>query len=226
MNKINLLTAIFFLSIVALVGFLSQLMDYEAKSNKPLPILTPCDVNPDLYDSSLKKKCLRHEIKNFNLIDQLSREVNEELIKNKIVIADFFFVSCGSICPIMTNQLERVHKKYKHNKNIIILSHTVWPEQDTPEVLLKYANLHNASHNSWRFLTGDKKEIYRLARKEYLVAPEINDTNYNHGGEADFVHTQNIVLVDQKQRIRGFYNGTDSADISRLIKDIPLLIKD
>lgn len=205
---------------------ISLVMINEIQSEKPLDVITPCDINPDFYDSELKGKCLGHKIKAFNLIDQLNNPVNEKLIENKIVIADFFFVSCRSICPIMTNQLERVHREYKYNKNIIILSHTVWPEQDTPEVLLTYANQHNAKYETWRFLTGDKKELYRLARQDYLVAPEINDPSYNHGGAADFVHTENIVLIDQNQRIRGIYNGTDSLEITKLIADIARLKKD
>lgn len=240
--KKPILILFFFMCIIALGGLLYQFMYDDSQSNKPspistlinnlmkvdkpLPVYTPCNVNPVLYDTILKGKCLNHRIGNFKLIDQLKNEVDGELIKNKIVIADFFFVSCGSICPIMTNQLQRVHEKYKNNKNIIILSHTVWPEQDTPEVLLKYANQHNANHNSWRFLTGDKKEIYRLARQQYLVAPEINNPDYDHGGAADFVHTENIVLVDQKQRIRGFYDGTNPVEITQLIADITKLKKD
>ncbi len=205
---------------------ISLVMINEIQSEIPLQILTPCDVNPDLYDSDLKGKCLGHKIKTFNLIDQLGNPVSEKLIENKIVVADFFFVSCRSICPIMTKQLERVNRQYKYNNNVIILSHTVWPEQDSPEILLSYANEHHAKYDTWRFLTGDKKEIYRLARQEYLVAPQINDPNYNHGGSADFVHTENLVLIDQKQRIRGFYNGTDSLEVTKLITDIAKLKKD
>ena len=205
---------------------ISLFMINEMQSDIPLKVFTPCDVNPDLYDAEIKGKCLGHKVKSFTLIDQLNNQVTEKIIENKIVVVDFFFVSCRSICPIMTNQLERVHKQYSYNKNVLILSHTVWPEQDSPEILRSYANEHHAKYDTWRFLTGDKKEIYRLARKEYLVAPEINDSNYNHGGAADFVHTENIVLLDQKQRIRGFYNGTDSVEITQLIADIAKLKKD
>ena len=218
--------------IITVLGFLfsgiviSFFMIQEIQSKKKLPVFTPCDVNPDLYDITLKGRCLGHKVQSFNLVDQLNNKVTEKLLENKIVIADFFFVSCRSICPIMTNQLERVHKKYENHDNVIILSHTVWPQQDTPEVLLSYANQHHANHESWRFLTGNKKEIYRLARQDYLVAPEVDDPNYDHGGSADFVHTENIVLLDQKQRIRGFYNGTDSTEITKLISDISLLNND
>ena len=126
----------------------------------------------------------------------------------------------------MTKNLEQLHEQVKNDTNIIILSHTVWPEVDSTEALLTYANTHKANHESWRFLTGDKKELYRLARKNYLVAPDVNDKNFDHGSEADFIHTENVVLVDKKQRIRGFYDGTDPEAMAMLLSDIKILLED
>ena len=202
---------------------------FDQVDKKPLPIFSPKDVNPELVDSSLHNRGIGiqggyHTISSFNLLDQLGRSVDKTLLKNKIVVADFFFVSCGSICPIMTKNLEKVHEFYQKNENILILSHTVWPEMDSVSVLFDYAENHNANHDTWRFLTGDKKELYRLARNDYLVVPDVNDPNYQHGGEADFIHTENVVLVDQLQRIRGYYDGTSEEDIKRLINDIARLL--
>ena len=202
---------------------------FDQVDKKPLPIFSPKDVNPELVDSSLHNRGIGiqggyHTISSFNLLDQLGRSVDKTLLKNKIVVADFFFVSCGSICPIMTKNLEKVHEFYQKNENILILSHTVWPEIDSVSVLFDYAENHNANHDTWRFLTGDKKELYRLARNDYLVVPDVNDPNYQHGGEADFIHTENVVLVDQLQRIRGYYDGTSEEDIKRLINDIARLL--
>ena len=202
---------------------------FDQVDKKPLPIFSPKDVNPELVDSSLHNRGIGiqggyHTISSFNLLDQLGRSVDKTLLKNKIVVADFFFVSCGSICPIMTKNLEKVHQFYQKNENILILSHTVWPEMDSVSVLFDYAENHNANHDTWRFLTGDKKELYRLARNDYLVVPDVNDPNYQHGGEADFIHTENVVLVDQLQRIRGYYDGTSEEDIKRLINDIARLL--
>ena len=202
---------------------------FDQIDKKPLPIFSPKDVNPELVDSSLHNRGIGiqggyHTISSFNLLDQLGRSVDKTLLKNKIVVADFFFVSCGSICPIMTKNLEKVHEFYQKNENILILSHTVWPEMDSVSVLFDYAENHNANHDTWRFLTGDKKELYRLARNDYLVVPDVNDPNYQHGGEADFIHTENVVLVDQLQRIRGYYDGTSEEDIKRLINDIARLL--
>ena len=200
-------------------------INYDFMNQKKLPILSPCDVNPELYDSSLYRNCIGHKITDFQLTDQLNRKVGIEILKNKIAVVDFFFVSCPSICPKMTNNLQKIHARFQQNKNIIILSHTVWPEMDSVNVLYDYAEKYGANHESWRFLTGDKKELYRLARKNYLVAPDINDPNYKHGSSADFIHTENIVLVDQKQRIRGFYDGTSTQSIEELSDDIILLQK-
>ena len=202
---------------------------FDQFDKEPLPIFSPKQVNPELVDSSLHNRGIGihggyHTISSFNLLDQLGRTIDETLLKDKIVVADFFFVSCGSICPIMTKNLEKVHQFYQKNKNIMILSHTVWPEMDSVSILFDYAENHNANHDTWRFLTGDKKELYRLARNDYLVVPDVNDPNYQHGGEADFIHTENVVLVDQLQRIRGYYDGTSEEDIKRLINDIARLL--
>ena len=199
-------------------------INYSFMKIKKLPVLSPCDVNPELYDTSLYRNCIGHKIKNFNLIDQLNRKVTLENLKDKIVIADFFFVSCPSICPLMTKNLKKVHDRFKNNTDILILSHTVWPEMDSVEILFEYANRYNVNHDTWRFLTGKKKELYRMARKSYLVAPDLNDRNFIHGSSADFIHTENIVLVDTKQRIRGFYDGTDAEDLNTLLVDIESLM--
>ena len=221
--------AVIFFGITIGAIIITYFVAFDQVDKKPLPIFSPKDVNPELVDSSLHKRGIGiqggyHIISSFNLLDQLGRSVDETLLKDKIVVADFFFVSCGSICPIMTKNLEKVHQFYQKNENIMILSHTVWPEMDSVSVLFDYAENHNANHDTWRFLTGDKKELYRLARNDYLVVPDVNDPNYQHGGEADFIHTENIVLVDQLQRIRGYYDGTSEEDIKRLINDIARLL--
>ena len=221
--------AVIFFGITIGAIIITYFVAFDQVDKKPLPIFSPKDVNPELVDSSLHNRGIGiqggyHTISSFNLLDQLGRSVDKTLLKNKIVVADFFFVSCGSICPIMTKNLEKVHEFYQKNENILILSHTVWPEMDSVSVLFDYAENHNANHDTWRFLTGDKKELYRLARNDYLVVPDVNDPNYQHGGEADFIHTENVVLVDQLQRIRGYYDGTSEEDIKRLINDIATLL--
>lgn len=162
-----------------------------------------------------------HTISNFQLTDQTGRLVTNENVKGKIYVADFFFTTCHGICPKMTTHMQFVYEHYKNNKNILFLSHTVNPEYDSVAVLATYAKKHGAEADQWLFLTGDKKQIYELARKSYLV-----DASEGNGGKEDFVHTQNFALVDKSQHIRGYYDGTDSLEINKLIEDISILLKE
>lgn len=190
-----------------------------------LPIYNPSEVNPELVDESLQNKGTGHVISDFSLTNHLGQEVSLSSYKGKILVVDFFFVSCPSICPKMTSQLERVQKKFKGDGELMILSHTVLPEKDTVEVLANYADLHEADPSQWHFLTGDKKEIYRLARKSYFVVKEAGPDE-GDGGESDFIHTENFVLVDKKGRIRGFYDGTSPTEVDQLMMDIQKLKKE
>ena len=205
-------------------------LNLDWQNNRKLPVFQPNDINPDLVDSSLHGRGRGinggdHCISNFELLDQLNQRVTKKIMTNKIVVTNFFFVSCPSICPKMTQNLLTIHNQYKEDDKILILSHTVWPEVDKVNVLFKYAEKYKIDYENWRFLTGDKIELYRLARQDYLVVPDINDPNFQHGSEADFIHTENIVLLDQKQRIRGYYDGTDPLEMNRLLEDIEILKK-
>ncbi len=162
-----------------------------------------------------------HTVKPFMFIDQYNEKVTEETVKNKIYVTDFFFTTCQSICPIMSNQLERVYKTFYNNKDIMILSHTVEPEVDSVHVMMDYAKLHGVKNKQWLFLTGDKKHLYDMARQSYLLNAE-----EGNGEEDDFIHTQNFALVDKEKHLRGFYEGTDSVEVTRLITDIKLLLEE
>ena len=209
------------ITIIAIATFIL----YEQKHERKLPILNPTDVNHVLVDSSLHNKGVNHTILDFQLTNQNGENVTQEIVKSKVVVANFFFATCPTICPIMNSQLSRVHDKYVNNDDVIILSHTVWPEIDTIEVLKEYGERYEADSKRWQFLTGDKHHLYNLARKSYLVAPSVNDTNFDQGGEGDFIHTENIVLIDKKRRIRGFYDGTEPLEVSQLIEDVQILLE-
>jgi len=213
------------LSIVAIGAVIVMIMQKEQLEKRVLPILNPTDVNKALVDSSLHNKGINHTILDFNLTNQNGEQVDQNLIKDKIVISDFFFTTCPGICPKMTNQLKRVHDEFLENDNVILLSHTVWPEVDSVETMKAYADLYEADAKRWQFLTGDKNHLYKLARQSYLVAPSITDTTFDQGGEGDFIHTTNVSLVDRKRQIRGFYNGVDSVEIKQLIEDVYLLLE-
>lgn len=162
-----------------------------------------------------------YTVKPFSFTNQYGEQVTEETVKGKIYVTDFFFTTCESICPIMSDELERVYNEFATNKDILILSHTVSPEEDSINVLMDYAKLHGVKDKRWLFLTGEKKHLYDMARTGYLLNAE-----EGNGDDDDFIHTQNFALVDKERHLRGFYDGTDSVEVSRLIADLKLLIKE
>ena len=159
-----------------------------------------------------------HAIQPFSFINQFHDTVTEKVIENKIYVVDFFFATCQSICPKMSSQLVHVQTAFKNDKDVLILSHTVNPLHDTVEVLNGYAQSYGAIKNKWHFLTGNKKAIYDLARYSYLVNALEED-----GSAEGFLHSELFILVDAQKRIRGFYDGTDSVAVVKLISDITLL---
>ena len=162
-----------------------------------------------------------HTITNFKFIDQYNEEVNETTFKNVIYVTEYFFTTCKTICPIMNTNLIKVYQRFKNKPDFKLLSHTVDPETDSVNVLKEYAINHGVTDKRWLFVTGSKKELYAMARKSYLLNAE-----QGNGDEDDFIHTQNFALVDREKHIRGFYEGTDSLEIERLITDINLLYKE
>ncbi len=186
---------------------------------KTLKVYNPIDINPDLVDESIQSVDKYHRVGSFKLTNQDGKVITENDYRNEIYITDFFFVTCPTICPKMTDQMHRVYNEFKDNNDIMFLSHTVMPEADSVPVLKEYANKLKVSSDKWNFVTGDKKQIYNLARKTYFAAITEGD-----GGVNDFIHTENFVLVDKEKRLRGFYDGTSKEDIDRLIKDINALL--
>ena len=163
-------------------------------------------------------KEIQHTISSFSFIDQDGKILSEEKWKDKIVIADFFFTRCPSICPKMTMSLVRVQESFRKDKSILINSFTVDPEHDDAANLKKYAERFGIDARSWCLLTGDKKEIYKLARNSFLITASDGD-----GGPGDFIHSEKLVLVDRERRIRGYYDGTSRDNVSQLIHDIKKL---
>ncbi len=168
-----------------------------------------------------KTDTVYHTIPAFSFTNQDGKTITDKDYNNCIYVTDYFFTTCHSICPIMSNQMERVYEKFKGNKEVKFLSHTVDPETDTVAQLKSYAIKHNADGVQWNFVTGSKKDLYSIARKGYLLNAEQGD-----GGPEDFIHTQNFALIDKEKRIRGFYDGTDSTNMNMLMKDIELLLKE
>ena len=185
--------AVFFLTLsIIIISIFYQIM----KPKKVLKIYQPADVSAELVDSTLQYVKKYHTIADFSLANQNGKTITQEDYKDKIYVADFFFTTCQSICPIMTDNMVKIQEKLKNDDEVMLLSHTVTPEIDTVAQLKKYALEKGVNDTKWNLVTGDKKEIYNLARKSYLVAKDIPYS------DNDLVHTENFVLVDKKKRIR------------------------
>jgi len=188
------------------------------KPREVLPIFQPAQVNEELVDSTIQHVKKYHTIADFSLINQNGKTVTQDTYNNKIYIADFFFTTCQTICPIMTDNMVILQNKLKQDPDVMLLSHTVTPEIDSVAQLKNYALNKGVLDSKWNLVTGDKKEIYQLARKSYLAVKSNGD-----GGKYDMIHTENFILVDQKKRIRGYYDGTLEKDIKSLLKDIDII---
>jgi protein SCO1 len=162
-----------------------------------------------------------HTIGDFQLTNQYGESVSKEIVKNKIYVANFFFATCQSICPEMSTNLTDVQKAFEKDDSLLILSHSVNPMHDTVAVLFNYAGTYNALKNKWHLLTGDKKLIYDLAKTSYLVNALEDD-----GSPEGFLHSELFLLIDGKGRMRGMYDGTNKAEVTKLISDIKLLKKE
>ncbi len=185
------------------------------KPGKTLPIYNPSDVNPELVDSTVQYIAREHRIADFSFVNQNGKTITQKDYEGKIYVADFFFTTCQSICPVMTTNMIDVQKAFLTNPKVMILSHTVTPDIDSVPVLKKYAIQKGVVDSKWNLVTGDKKDIYSIARKSYL-AVKLGKPNELY----DMVHTENFVLVDSEKRVRGFYDGTKKEEIKRLIEDI------
>jgi len=186
--------------------------------DEKLPVYQPDMVNAELVDSTVQYVRKYHKIADFNLVNQNGDTITEEFYKDKIYIADFFFTTCLTICPIMTDHMVKIQDKIKNDDDVYLLSHTVFPVSDSVPVLKKYAQEKGVIDEKWNLVTGDKKEIYDLARKSYLATKSTGD-----GGPYDMIHTENFVLVDKDRQIRGFYDGTNPEAIESLMHDLKVL---
>jgi len=185
---------------------------------KKLPVYNPSDVNPKLVDESVAHVRRSHKVADFNLLNQNGDTITEADYQDKIYVADFFFTRCLTICPIMTNNMGKLQEVFKSDDDIKFLSHSVTPVMDSVPILRAYADEKGVIDAKWNITTGEKTQIYELARKSYFAVLDEGD-----GGLQDFIHTENFILIDKKRQIRGFYDGTDNDEIQRLILDIKTL---
>ncbi len=165
-----------------------------------------------------------HHISPFAFQNQEGKTITNEDIKGKIVVVEYFFATCKGICPKMNENLQKVYAKFKGNKDVMILSHTVDPKKDTVAALKAYSLHFDADPAQWMFLTGDKKELYEMARYSYLISAE--DDTAGISVDQDFIHDKHYILVDHLGRVRGFYDGLELKEIDRIINDIKTLVEE
>jgi protein SCO1/2 len=209
----------FFGITLMILSFLIILIFYSILTpKKVLPIYQPSSVNAELVDSTIQYKKKYHTIADFSLINQNGDIITQDTYKDKIYVADFFFTTCQTICPIMTKNMHDIQSEIITDKEIMLLSHSVTPDIDSVAQLKRYAQEKGVNASKWNLVTGEKKQIYELARKSYLAVKESGD-----GGPFDMIHTENFMLIDKERQIRGFYDGTDPEEIQRLLDDIKIL---
>ena len=212
-----------FLAIFLVFSVITLSFFYKAlKPAKMLPVYNPSDVNPELVDSTMQFKSKYHKIVDFSFTNQNGKTITQKDYEGKIYVADFFFTTCGSICPKMTNNMTLVQKAILNNPKVMLLSHSVMPEIDNVQVLKQYALKNGVVDSKWNLVTGNKMDIYKMARMSYLAVKQGKPNEMY-----DMVHTENFVLVDAKKQVRGFYDGTNfSGPTEDGIKNVQQLIKD
>lgn len=184
-----------------------------------LPYYGPREAVTVMVDGKKKTDTLYHKIPPFKFVNHLGDTVTEKDYEGRIYVADFFFVTCTSICPQMRDQMWRLQQKFWDKDSVLLISHTVNPEEDSIPVLARYAKDRGANDKKWNFVTGDKKQLYDLARTGYFLPVEEGD-----GSADDFIHSEKFILVDQQGHIRGIFDGTDQKDVDKLMDAIKMLM--
>ena len=204
-------------SAITLTAFYSVL-----KPKKNLPVYNPMDVNPEMVDSTIQYIGNKHTIADFSFTNQNGKIITQKNYEGKIYVADFFFTTCQSICPKMTTNMVWLQNQLKNNSKVMFLSHSVTPDIDSVSVLKEYALRKGVIDSKWNLVTGNKKEIYYMARKSYLAVKTGNPSEMY-----DMVHTENFVLIDSKRRVRGFYDGTNlDGPTEDGVKNVKQLLED
>ncbi|HEY1019621.1 MAG TPA: SCO family protein [Sediminibacterium sp.] len=191
----------------------------QEEAEKVLPFYTSADFTPQWISTNDPGYTKIHTIPDFQFTDQQGKKITEKTLAGKIYVAGFFFTACPGICKRLTNHLALVQKAYLADDDVRILSHSVTPDADSVARLQQYAADYGVVNEKWFLLTGNRDSIYTLARKAYF-ADEDMGTQKN---SSDFLHTENLLLIDRHRRIRGVYKGTSLKDVNDLIADIRLL---
>lgn len=204
-----------------IIGFLSLIVLSSGCETKKLPFYGEPEVVKKVVDGKETEQTIYPTIPDFSFINEDKETVTDKDFKGKVYVADFFFVTCPTICPVMKKNMLTVYKEYKDNPDVKILSHTIDPEHDTPEILKKYATDLGVTGKMWQFVTGDKEKIYDIGQKHYMVSA-LEDSSQAGG----YIHSGAFVLVDKDRHIRGMYDGTTVDGTEKLIKDLAVLLKE
>lgn len=194
-----------------------SLISCDSKEGR-LPILGERDLEKKTVDGKEIEDTIYNTIPSYSFVNQSGDTISENIVKGKIYVSDFFFTTCPTICPVMKRQMLKVYAQYKNNKDVMILSHTIDPEHDTPQVLNKFAEDLGVSGNQWQFLTGPKEKIYEIGKNYMVVARE------DKTAEGGFLHSGAFILVDKEKHVRGIYDGTTEDGTKKLISDIQILL--
>lgn len=205
--------------IKALCGVLFAMSFVIAEADDALPYYDSAEFTPHWYEFSDEELVDFHRIPAFSFIDQAGNRVSDRTLQNKIYIAGFFFSTCPGICPTVQSKLSRVQERFLGDPGVKIVQHSITPSFDTTEILAAYAERNQIDNSLWHLLTGDRDEIYELAKSAYFASEDLG----NIQGTDDFLHTENLLLIDQNKHIRGIYNGLNNVSIDYLIADIEAL---
>lgn len=204
----------------AALALLLALFANPAYAVNQLPYYNGPEFTPHWLETQNQTPDGFHSIPDFSLSNQLGETVTEETIADKVYVASFFFSTCPGICPAIRSKLAKVQHAFLNNDRVLLLSHSIRPSTDTPEVLREYANEHGVINGKWHLLTGPRQNIYNLAKSAYFANEDLGDLQ----DLADFLHTENLLLIDKNRRIRGIYNGLSQSSVDHLIGDINALL--
>lgn len=211
-SKSSLLRSLFFSMFAAVLVSCGE-------SDKKLPILGERDAVKKTVDGKEVVDTVYNSIPPFAFVSQNGDTITEKAVENKIYVTDFFFTTCPTICPVMKRQMLKVYNEVKGNPEVMILSHSIDPQHDTPKVLSEYAKDLGISGNQWLFLTGDKERIYEIGQKNYMSTAK-EDTTVQGG----YIHSGAFILVDKEKHVRGMYDGTTDEGTQKLLRDIKILL--
>lgn len=185
----------------------------------PLPILGPRQIGNVRIEDGIRADTVYHRIGDFSFVDQEGDTITPQTFAGAVYVADFFFTTCPTICPIMKTQMLRVYEAFRDNTEVLLLSHSIDPEHDSVAVLKAFSDRLGVDSGKWHFVTGNKEDIYEVGQTNYMVTAR--DDPDEPGG---YLHSGAFVLVDKDKHIRGVYDGTKKEEVDRLISDIPRLL--